>query len=402
VLGAGAAVFLPGRARGLGHQASPEIPLPVSDMLAQPDILPGLDPLYDLYLEWKERLQNRYNLEYSVQLSLLPQWGVPKGGPPAIDFIWTPSLVWKPFAETAFGSGTVTFYAQQNQNWSGANIPKMQSRLGLLIPPSDWFDNATDYAQLTYTHTFPGDWRWLSATVGQYPFSLYDGNQYAGDAQVNFVNYALAQNATQTYPSAGVGAYLEAAAAAHDLVFAGGFQDATDLAGSTITAHGFARGTFAYFLAARWTPKILAGGSYGLIWYTQPALPQDELPSSRGLSFSAVQNLNAKWGLFLRANTATGLATPIANSLSWGVVRNDPLHHDPLDQFGLGVARSQTNPGAVGVPARNAEWLAEAYYSYTVFKALRIAPDIQLYFAPALAPASGPAAVFTLRATANF
>jgi hypothetical protein len=402
VLGTGGAAFLPSRVQGFGHQASPEIPPPASEILAAPDILPGLDPPYDQYLEWKERLQNQYNLEYSLQLSLLPQWGVPRGGPPAVDFIWTPSLVWKPFADTAFGSGTFTFYAQQNQNWSGVSIPKLQSRLGLLTPPSDWFDDAVDYAQLTYTHTLPGQWRWLSVTVGQYPFSLYDGNQYASDAQVNFVNYALAQNATQTYPSAGLGAYLEAAAPTRDLVFAGGFQDATNPAASTIAAHGVAQGKFAYFLAARWTPKILAGGAYSLIWYAEPALPEDELPASRGLSFSAAQNLNAQWGLFLRANTATGLATPIANSLSWGVVRNDPFRHDPLDQFGLGVGRSQTNPEAPGAPARNAEWLAEAYYSYTVFKGLRVAPDIQLYFTPALAPASGPAAVFTLRATANF
>jgi hypothetical protein len=392
----------PVSAAGLGHQVSPEIPPPAPEILAEPNVAPGLDPLYDQYLAWKEQLQNQYNIEYSLQLSLLPQWGTAPGGAPAIDFVWTPNLIWKPFTDTAFGSGSFTFSAQHNQFWSGTNTTTMQNRLGLLAPPSDWGVDTIDYAQLTYTHVLPGDWRWVSVTVGQYGFSLYDVNQYAGNGQTNFVNYALAQNATQTYGSADLGAYLEAAAPARNLVFAGGFQGATNFTGSTITAHGLAAGEIAYFLAARWTPGLLAGGTYGLIWYAEPALPEDELPASHGLSFSAAQNLTKQWGLFLRANTATGLSSSIANSLAWGVVRNDPFRRDPLDQLGLGVARSQTNSAAVAAPARNAEWLAEAYYNYTIFKGLQLTPDIQFYFDPALTPASGPVAVFTLRATATF
>jgi hypothetical protein len=392
----------PAAAAGYGHQVSPEIPPSAREILAEPNVAAGLDPLYDQYLAWKEQIQNQYNIEYSLQSSLLPQWAAPNGSAPAIDFVWTPTLTWKPFAGTAIGSGTFIFSAQQNQFWSGTNTTTMQTRLGLLAPPSDWFSDTIDYAQLTYTHTLPGEWRWLSATIGQYGFSLYDANQYAGNGQTNFVNYALAQNATQTYGSAGLGGCLEAAPRTLDLVFAGGYQDATNLTGSTITAAGLAAGKIAYFLAARWTPKFLAGGSYGLLWYAVPALPENELPASHGLSFSAAQNLNSQWGLFLRANTATGLTSSIASSVAWGVVRNDPFRHDPLDQLGFGIAWNQTNMAAVAAPARNAEWLAEAYYNYTVFKGLQVAPDIQLYPDPALAPASGPIAIFMLRATATF
>jgi Carbohydrate-selective porin, OprB family len=400
----GGAIILdptPAAAAGFGHQESPEIPPPASAVLAEPNVS-GLDPLYDQYLTWKEAFQNQYHLEYSLQSSLLPQWAAPKGGEPAIDFVWTPTLIWKPFADTAFGSGAFTFSAQQNQFWSVSNTTAMQNRLGLLTPPSDWFVDTIDYAQLTYTQTLPGNWRWLSATVGQYGFSLYDASQYAGNAQTNFVNYALAQNATQAYGSADLGGFLEAAMPARDLIFAGGFQGATNFSGSTITAHGLTSGKIAYFLAARWTPSFLAGGSYGLLWYAEPPLPEDELPAAHGFSFSAVQNLNAQWGLFLRANMATGLSTSIANSVASGVVRNNPFGHDPLDQLGFGIARNETNIAAVAAPARNAEWLGEVYYGYTVFKGLQFAPDIQLYPAPSLAPASGPVAIFTLRATVTF
>ena len=406
VAGIGAAAVLGSisdvRAAAFHHEVPPEIPAAPEQVLAEPNVSTGLDPYYDQYVAWKEQLENQYDIEYSVQLSLLPQWGSPKGGSAGVDFVWSPSITWKPFADTAVGSGAFAFWMQQNQYWTGTNTPAFQTRAALLTPPSDWGANTTDYAQLTYTHTLPGDWRWLSLTIGQYSFGAYDTNQYAGNAQTNFINYALAQNATQTYVSGDLGAYVQAAAPEQDLVFAGGFQGATNLAGSTITTRSIAGGKDAYFLAAQWAPKLLGGGQYSVLWYAQPALPEQELSSSRGLSFNAVQNIDPDWGLFLRANTATGTNSPIATSVSWGVVRNNPFRHDPVDQLGLGIAWNKTNLAAVEEPARNAEWVAEIYYDYTVFKGLQIAPDLQFYFDPALAPASGPEMVFTLRATATF
>ena len=62
----------------------------------------------------------------------------------------------------------------------------------------------------------------------------------------------------------------------------------------------------------------------------------------------------------------------------------------------------KTNLKAVAQPSRNAEWGAEVYYNYALFKALWLTPDIQLYFNPALKPGAGPAAVFTVRTSAFF
>jgi hypothetical protein len=44
----------------------------------------------------------------------------------------------------------------------------------------------------------------------------------------------------------------------------------------------------------------------------------------------------------------------------------------------------------------------ELYHSYTILRGLRLTPDVQLYFTPALQPGAGPAAVFTIRTTAFF
>lgn len=404
-LAAAAAVLglsVPAGAAGLHHAVPGEPPPPTEEVLDEPDVGLRLDPLYDRYLAWKEELQNSYGLEYYVQASLLPQWGAPHAGPAPFDFIWTPTIIWKPFTDATIGSGSFTFSAQQNQFWTMANTSSQQTRAGLLTPPSDWFTDTIDYAQLTYTHTLPGAWRWLSATIGQYSFGTWDANQYAGNAQTNFVNYALAQNGTQNYVSGDLGAYAEATAPAQNLLFAGGFQGATNFNGSTITTRSLEQGKLAYFLATRWSPTLLAGGSYGVLWDTQPALPVSGFSSSRGLSLNAVQNLNAQWGLFLRANTATGNSTSIATSVAWGAVRNDPFGHDPLDQAGLGIAWNRTNHAAVEAPARNAEWIAETYYNYTIFKGLQIAPDVQFYFDRALGAAAGPEAIFTFRVTASF
>ena len=51
---------------------------------------------------------------------------------------------------------------------------------------------------------------------------------------------------------------------------------------------------------------------------------------------------------------------------------------------------------------RSAECVGELYYNYTIFKALQITPDIQVYVKPALAPNTNVAAVFSIRTTLNF
>ena len=154
-------------------------------------------------------------------------------------------------------------------------------------------------------------------------------------------------------------------------------------------------------MAGEWAPNFLAGGAYSIIGYGQPSVPQQP-GNSPGVSFNAVQNIDAKWGLFLRANGESGTAIPIETSVAWGGIRNNPYLRNKLDQVGFGVFWDKTNLKAVAQPARNAEWGAELYYNYAFFKALWVTPDIQLYFDPALHPGSGPAAVVTIRTTALF
>ena len=252
-----------------------------------------------------------------------------------------------------------------------------------------------------YTQTLPGSWSWLSVAVGQYTFLAYDDNEYADNAQTNFISLPLAQSATQTYSNGALGAYAQAAIPNGQFTFAGGFQGATDVTGQILTTRGFSTGKYAYFAAGEWTPNFVEGGSYGLLGYAQPSVPQQP-SSSKGISFSGVQDIGPKWGVFLRANHASGSAIPIATSVAWGAIYNDPLGRNPLDRVGLGMFSDKTNFKALGQPARNTEWGTELYYHYTIFKGLRLTPDIQFYFDPALNPRAGAAAVLTIRTTAFF
>ena len=367
-------------ARPIRKPINLEIEAPSTDFTK--NIAKALNDIYDKYLSFKKELGTDYNVQYSMPVSILPQWGAPNGGPGVLSLTYTPNITWAPFTNTAFGSGLFTFQMQQTQFWSSTSTQSQQAKLGLIIPPNIQPTNFREYNQAMYTQTFPGSWNWLSVTVGQYAFSAYDSNQYAGNAQTNFISNPLAGNATQTYPNGGRGAYAQAATPDQQFTFAAGFQNASNVSATTLRRSAPSARRYAYFIAGEWAPKLLGGGSYELLAYSQPSVPQ--VPGgSQGVSFNAVQNIDPKWGLFLRANGAS-------------VGRNK------LDQVGLGVFWDKTNLKAVSQPARSAEWGSELYYNYVLFKGLWLTPDVQLYFDPALPPGAGPAAVFTIRTTAFF
>ena len=347
---------------------------------------------YDQYTSFKNTIQNDLNVQFSMPVSIFGQWGSPNGGPGVAVIVYSPTVTWMPFTNTAIGSGAFTFSFQGNQFWTRANTNSQQGDMGLLAAPNSWGSNGYQYAQITYTQTFLG--KWLAFSCGQYSFGQYDGN-----VQSNFLNYSLAQNGTQTYASAGVGAYVQLTPN-QALQFAGGLQGATDISGETVTTNGFRDGEIAYFLSAQWSPTFLAGGTYGILYYDQPSVPQQP-SASQGLSFSAVQYLNASGALFLRVNDASGTAIPIETSVAFRGIMNNPFGRNRLDQAGLGLAWNKTNQTAVGSPARSSEWVGEFYYNITVFKGMHITPDMQVFVHSAFAQNTG-AVVFAIYATFNF
>ncbi len=137
-----------------------------------------------------------------------------------------------------------------------------------------------------------------------------------------------------------------------------------------------------------------------------PAATARKSSTSTGISFSASQALTKKWGAFVRVNNATGPDIPIRTSYAAGGVWNNPIGPNSSDQAGLALGwnkTNKTNQQAAAVPgARSGEWVSELFYKATIFKGMALTPDVQVFWNPALAPRSGPEAVFTLRTSLFF
>jgi hypothetical protein len=385
----------PGRADHLAEtKLDEDLLLPNQSSGAFRTITSLLNGWYDAYNTLKTKLNNDYDIQYSLLLSSFVQWGLPHGGPGTIQIVYSPTITWNPFTNTAIGSGSFNFAFQGNQFWSKTNTNDQLKAMGLLAPPNDWGANSEQFAQLTYTHTLPGNI--VALTIGQYSIEQFDDNEYAGNSQTNFISYPLAQNATQTYANAGVGAYLQITPISK-FAIAGGFQEATNVTADTIEVN-LGTGKYAYFLNGQWTPSFFGGGTYSFLFYHQPSVPLQP-SSSYGYSFSAVQQINSEWGLFARINNASGGASTILTSLAGGVTLNNPFGRNELDRLGLGVARDWTNENATSAPAGNSEWVIEGYYNFTIAKGLQLAPDVLVYLNPALAPSTDISAVFSLRVT---
>src|SRR5271165_7466557 len=137
------------------------------------DVSADLNAYYDQYNAFKNTIQNDLNIQFSMPVSVIGQWGSPNGGSGVAEMVYSPTLTWTPFTNTAIGSGAFTFSFQQNQFWTPANTNSQQGSMGLLAAPNDWGSNGYQIAQITYTQTFPGNW--LAVSVGQYSFGQYDG-----------------------------------------------------------------------------------------------------------------------------------------------------------------------------------------------------------------------------------
>ena len=166
-----------------------EIEAPSLDFMQ--DITKILNDFHDEYRGFKKEIRRDYDLHYSVTVSIIPQWGIPDGGPGVVQMVYTPYVTWSPFTDTAVGSGSFAFAMQQTQFWTKTVTRSQQARLGLITPPNDQTVNVRQYNQLSYTHSFPDAWNWLSLTVGQYTIAAYDSNEYAGNVPVSYTHLTL-------------------------------------------------------------------------------------------------------------------------------------------------------------------------------------------------------------------
>ena len=355
------------------------------------------------YSDFKDYLQNEYGLGYAVDVSFMPQYGAPNGKKTAFQTVVAPSITWENF-NNEYGTGTLNL-AYTVARYSGSNGEKIGNNIGVVTDINDYASQSNTFNELYYSYQLPGKWDWLTVALGQFPLYNFDGSAYDSNQQENFVNYALSQNASSTYPTASMGGYMQIAPN-EEWTLAFGGQDAHNIDGDGIsTSKLFKRHAhYTTFASLSYTPTIsgLGAGQYSVLFYNQPWVDvQDQ--TTNGWSINLSQNLGEKFAVFGRINGVSGSVAEINQSYVLGAVYNNPLDRNPLDQIGLAAAYNKIDEAAVGEPIEHdAETVLEAYWAWGVSKWMTLTPDIQFYINPALNAKSDNATVVTLRASVFF
>ena len=107
--------------------------------------------------------------------------------------------------------------------------------------------------------------------------------------------------------------------------------------------------------------------------------------------------------MFARLNGVSGHVITTNQTYAAGIVYNNPLERNELDQIGLAYAYNKIDEKAVGSKTyHKAEQIVEAYWAWGISKWATITPDFQFYINPALNKKSDYGSVSSLRLTVFF
>lgn len=355
----------------------------------------------DEYSEFKNWLSKEYGLNYAVDISYMPQRGAPSGRKTSYQTIIAPSVTWENF-HNEYGTGTLNA-AYNITRYGGSSASTIGSNIGAVTGINDFTSPSNSFDELYYSYQLGGSWDWLTLNAGQFPMYNFDGTTYDSNQQVNFINYALAQNASSTYPTASLGGFVQIAPNDEWTVVVGA-QDGTNITGESISTRDLNEEHYTTFASLSYTPTIkgLGAGQYSVMVYNQPYVERAK-QTTNGWSLNMSQDLTEKWAVFARVNGVSGSVAEIDQSWVLGMVYNNPLNRNPLDQIGFAGAYNKINEDAVGSElSNNNEKILEAYWAWGISKWMTITPDIQFYIDPALNPKSDYDTVFSLRGTLFF
>ena len=355
----------------------------------------------DFYANFKKDVKEAIGLTYGLDLSLTLQRGAPSGKETSWQQIYYPYAQLDLFNTYSWlGSAQLNFNYTLVRYW-GITGEEMNNNIGLVTGANDYAVKESIFSQLTFNHTWGGDLSWLSWAVGQYPLYNFDGTTYNSNQQTGLINYSMSQNASATYPTSSFGAYAEITPM-QELTIAGGYQDATNINGTTMNLSTAWDGEYTGFGSITYTPSEFIGlgkGQYSMLVYYQPSVEQQP-GSSMGWSFNMEQNITQSIVMFGRANGSTNDVAPIRNSYMFGMSFVNPLNRNPLDVITFGLAYNKMAKGDFStIFARTGEMVLEAQWVWGFTPYFTITPDIQMYNRAALKADSSWVTVFTLRAT---
>ena len=359
------------------------------------------ETLENMYQNFKNEINKKYGLDYSVDFSVLEQRTSPNGENNAVQAYIYPSFSWTTF-DNRYGTGTLNF-AYTIIRYGHHDATDLGNNSGMVTPINDYPDKQTEFNELYYTYQLGGNWNWLTIGLGQFPIYNFDGTAYDSNQQVNFLNDSLAQNGSASYTQAGLGTYIQIAPN-EDWTFVLGGQDGTNINATSVRFNHLDEKHYTTFGYASYTPTIKGVGELeiSILVYNQPGV-HEQPETTNGWSLNLSQNIGEKWGVFARVNETSGSVEEVKQSWVLGGVYNNPLNRNSLDQIGLAYAYNKIDEKAVGEKIyHKAEQVVEAYWAWGVGSMLTITPDIQMYINPALNRKSDYGFATSLRATVFF
>lgn len=355
----------------------------------------------DDYQNLKNELMKKYGFDYSIDVSLLGQRTSPNGENNAVQAYIYPSFQWT-VLDNRYGTGVLNF-AYTIIRYGNHDASDIGNNAGMVTPINDYPDKQNEFNELYYTHQFGGKWNWLTLGLGQFPIYNFDGTEYDSNQQINFLNDALAQNASASYTQAGIGAYAQISPN-EDWSFAFGGQDGTNIDAKSVRFNDFDEKHYTTFGYMAYTPTIkgLGAAEYSVLVYNQPWV-KEQKETTTGWSLNWSQNIGEKWGFFARLNETSGSVEEIRQSWVLGGVYNNPLNRNSLDQIGVAYAYNKLDEKAVGEKFdHKAEQVIEAYWAWGIGDMVTITPDVQMYINPALNRKSDYGFATSVRATVMF
>ncbi len=349
---------------------------------------------YSLLKYW---LNKNYGFDYGVTTTFMPQRGAPSGKYNAFQTYVYPYFTWTNF-KNEYGTGALNF-AYTLVRYGNHDASDVGNRMGVVTDINDYNDKTNEFDEFYYTWQLGGQWNFITLGLGQFPIYNFDGSAYNSNQQVNFINYALSQNASSTYATAGVGAYIQVAPEG-PWSFVLGAQDATNVDATSVRVNHLDDKHYTTFGQIQYAPtNKLGDAQFSVLVYNQPSV-KEQPQTTNGWSLNFSQNIGEKWNVFARVNGVSGHQDTIDQSWSGGLVWLNPLDRNDLDQIGLAYAYNKINETAVGEPLEHdAEQILEAYWAWGFSKWATLTPDFQLYINPALNQSSDYAEVFSLRLT---
>ncbi len=350
-----------------------------ADVLAAPY---AYQYLSDEYSTFKQNLQDKYGFSYELDYSVMFQRTAPSGKHNAVQSYLYPSITWTTF-DNHYGTGTLNF-AYDSVYYGHHNADDLANNSGFVTSINDFPNKSQEFAELYYTYQLPNRYNWLTFGLGQYTLYNFDGGSYNSNQQSTFINYSLSQNATATYTTAGVGAYVQLTPG--DWSFTAGAQDASDVDATSVRVNSLDDKHYTTFGEVAYNPTIsgLGQGQYSVMVYNQPSV-SEQPQTTNGWSVNLQQALNEKFAIFGSLSGVSGSVATINQSYTVGTVYNNPLDRNDLDQIGLAYAYNHIDEDAVGSETyHSAEQVIEAYWAWGIGKWATITPDIQMYVHPAL------------------